>query len=226
MCLPAVPVVAAGAAAASSAAAAGTAAAATAATAAAATAAASTAAAATAASASIFTLANASLAATALSAGVGVYGAVKSGQAQNAQAKYQSAVERNNAKIAGWQAQDATQRGQIEEQRQRLATARLRGAQRAGMASNGIEIDSGSPLDVLMDTASLGELDALTIRSNAEREVYGFRAQGGNLMAQAGLTQMAGRNAQTAGYINAGSTLLSSAATAGDRAATYRRYGI
>jgi len=221
MCLPAVPVVAAGAAAASSAAAAGTAAAATAATAAAATTAA-----ATAASASIFTLANASLAATALSGAVGVYGAVKSGQAQNAQARYQSAVERNNAKIAGWQAEDATKRGQIEEQRQRLATARLRGAQRAGMAANGIEIDSGSPLDVLMDTASLGELDALTIRSNAEREAYGFRSQGGNLMAQAGLTRMAGRNAQTAGYIGAGSTLLSSAATAGDRAATYKRYGI
>jgi hypothetical protein len=94
------------------------------------------------------------------------------------------------------------------------------------MAANGIEIDSGSPLDVLMDTAQLGELDALTIRANAEREAYGFRSQQGNLTAQAGLTQMAGRNAVTAGYIGAGSTLLSSAATAGDRAATYKKYGI
>jgi hypothetical protein len=166
------------------------------------------------------------LAATAVSGVVAAGGAVMQGQAQAKQAKYQSAVERNNATIAGWQATDAQQRGQIEEQRQRLATARLRGAQRAGMAANGIEIDSGSPLDVLMDTAQLGELDALTIRSNAEREAYGFRSQSGNLMAQAGLTQMAGRSAQTAGYIGAGSTLLSTAATAGDRMMTYKKYGL
>lgn len=188
--------------------------------------AASTAGAAVATAASGITLAGAATAATLASGAIGAYGAIQSGQAQKKQARYQSAVERNNATIAGWQAEDATQRGQIEEQRQRLATARLRGAQRAGMAANGIEIDSGSPLDVLMDTASLGELDALTIRSNAEREAYGFRSQQGNLMAQSGLTTMAGRNAATAGYIGAGSTLLSTAATAGDRAATYKRYGI
>jgi len=176
--------------------------------------------------AALGTTAGATLAATAVSGAVTAYGAVQQGQAQKKQARYQAGVERNNATIAGWQAQDATQRGQIEEQRQRLATARLRSSQRAGMAANGIEIDSGSPLDVLMDTAQLGELDALTIRSNAEREAYGFRSQSGNLMAQAGLTTMAGRNAATAGYIGAGSTLLSSAATVGDRKKTYDRYGI
>lgn len=218
MCEP-VTLAAVGTAAAASATAAGTAAAAG-------TAVAAGAATAAAASTSIFTLANAALAASVVSGVVGAGGAIMQGQAQAKQAKYQSAVERNNAKIAGWQADDATKRGQIEEQRQRLATARLRGAQRAGMAANGVEIDSGSPLDILMDTQQLGELDALTIRSNAEREAYGFRSQQGNLMAQAGLTQMAGRNAQTAGYISAGSTLLSSAATTGDRYATYKRYGI
>jgi hypothetical protein len=165
------------------------------------------------------------LGATALSGAVGAYGAIQSGRAQSAQAKYQSAVERNNATIAGWQAEDATQRGKIEEQRQRLQTARLRGAQRAGMASNGVEIGSGSSLDVLMDTAQLGELDALTIRSNAEREAYGLRTQQSNLTAQSALTSMAGRNAKTASYISAGSTLLSTAATAYDRKSQYDYYG-
>jgi hypothetical protein len=174
--------------------------------------------------ASGITLAGAATAATVASGAIGAYGAIQSGQAQKKQARYQAGVERNNATIAGWQAQDATQRGQIEEQRQRLATARLKSSQRAAFGSNGVEIDSGSPLDILMDTAQLGELDALTIRSNAEREAYGFRSQSGNLMAQAGLTQMAGRSASTAGFIGAGSTLLSTAATAGDRYKTYQRY--
>lgn len=167
-----------------------------------------------------------SLAATAASGVASAAGAIQQGQAQKRQANYQAAVERNNAQIAGWQAEDATKRGAIEEQRQRLATAKLRGSQRAGMASNGIEISSGSPLDVLMDTAQLGELDALTIRSNAEREAYGLRTQQSNLTAQSGLTRMAGRDAQQASYISAGSTLLSTAATAGDRYATYKRYGM
>lgn len=172
------------------------------------------------------TMATASLAATVGSGVLAAGGAIKQGRAQKAQDNYQAAVDRNNATIAGWQADDAQRRGHIEEQRQRLATSRLAGAQRAGMASNGVEITSGSPLDVLTDTAMLGELDALTIRSNAEREAYGARVQGSNLMAQSSLTRMAGRNAQTAGYISAAGSLLSTAGTATDRYAQYRRYGI
>lgn len=170
------------------------------------------------------TLQTLAIASTVASGVAAAGGAIKQGQAAKAQASYQSAVERNNATIAGWQAEDATKRGQVAEQRQRLATSRLAGAQRAAFGSSGVELTSGSPLDVLGDTAQLGELDALTIRSNAEREAYGFRAQQGNLMAQSGLTQMAGRDAQQASYISAGSSLLSSAATAGDRYATYRYY--
>jgi hypothetical protein len=170
------------------------------------------------------TLGTLAIASTVASGVMAAGGAIKQGQAQKAQAKYQSAVERNNATIAGWQAEDATKRGQIAEQRQRLATSRLAGAQRAGMASSGVELTSGSPLDVLGDTAQLGELDALTIRSNAEREAYGARVQQSSLTAQSGLTQMAGRDAQQASYISAGSSLLSSAATAGDRYATYKYY--
>ena len=45
------------------------------------------------------------------------------------------------------------------------------------MAANGVDLSSGSPLDILGDTAMYGELDALTIRSNAEREAYGYRVQ-------------------------------------------------
>lgn len=166
------------------------------------------------------------LALTAASGVIAAGGAIKQGQAQKAQANYQAAVERNNATIAGWQADDAAKRGQVEEQRQRLQVARIRGSQRAAYASSGVELTGGSPLDTLMDTAQLGELDALTIRSNAEREAYGYRTQQGNLAAQSALTRQAGRNAATAGYIGAGSALLGSAATAGDRYLTYKKLGV
>lgn len=170
------------------------------------------------------TLETVALASTVASGVMAAGGAIKQGQAQKAQANYQSQVEKNNATIAGWQAEDATKRGAIAEQRQRLQVARLAGTQRAAYGSSGVELSSGSPLDVLGDTAQLGELDALTIRSNAEREAYGFRAQQSNLTAQSGLTQLAGRDAVQASYISAGSSLLSSAATAGDRYQTYKYY--
>jgi hypothetical protein len=179
-----------------------------------------------AAAAGVSTMAALSLAATAASGVMAAGGAVAQGRAQKKQAAYQAQVERNNAQIATWQAADAVQRGRIEEQNQRLKVARIAGSQRAGFASSGVELGSGSPLDVLMDTAQLGELDALTIRSNAEREAYGYTTQSSNLTAQSGLTRMAGRNAQTAGYISAGSTLLSTAGTAADRYGTYKRLGM
>lgn len=141
---------------------------------------------------------------TALSAA----GSIQQGNAARAQASYQSQVERNNATIAERQAQDAEQRGRVEEQRQRIQNARLAGTQRTAFAGAGVDLGSGSPLDVLMDTRQLGELDALTIRSNAAREAYGFRTQSSNLMAQSALTQRAGQNAQAAGAVGAGSTLL------------------
>jgi hypothetical protein len=166
------------------------------------------------------------LALTAVSAAVAAGGAVAQGRAANKQATYQAAVERNNAQIATWQAADAVDRGRIEEQNQRLKVARLAGTQRTAFASSGVELGSGSPLDVLMDTQQLGELDALTIRSNAEREAYGYRTQSSNLTAQSGLTRMAGRNAQQASYISAGSSLLSTAGTVGDRYMTYKKLGI
>jgi hypothetical protein len=77
-------------------------------------------------------------------------------------------------------------------------------------------------LDMVADTALMGEMDALTIRNNAEREAYNYqvaayntRAQAGNFRAESGLLTMAGRNAAANGAWGAGTTLLGGAAQAG-----------
>src|SRR3569832_591090 len=89
-----------------------------------------------------------------------------------AAANYQAQVSRNNAIIAERNAQAIEQAGQTEEQNQRQKTAQLVGQARASMAANGIDTTSGTSLNVLGDTAKLGELDALTIRSNTARKAY------------------------------------------------------
>lgn len=127
-------------------------------------------------------------------AGVSAYGQVKAGRESKAAAEY-------NAQIADTQAEDALVRGRDEESRFRQELKGLIGSQRAGFAAQNIDVGSGSAVDVQADAAYLGELDALTIRSNAAREAWGYKVQ-----AQGQRT--AGSEASRAAKFGAASTLL------------------
>lgn len=139
---------------------------------------------------------------------LGTAGAIQQGQAQAASARYNANVATMNAQMADRAAKDALERGKLEEQKQRQKTAQLMGAQTAAMAANGVDLSFGSPLDTLIDTATLGELDALTIRTNANREERDIRQQGANYRGQAAMQRSAAGSALTGGYLNAAGTLL------------------
>lgn len=153
------------------------------------------------------------LAVTALSTGFSAYQQVQQGKAQQAQYEYQAAVDRNNQQIAQWQAQDALDRGAEEERRRRVQTNQQIGTQRTQFASSGIDLGSENVIDTLSDTAMIGELDALTIRSNAEREAFGHEVQAQNFENSATANTTAGENARTTGTLNATSTILGGAST-------------
>lgn len=145
---------------------------------------------------------------------LGAAGQIQQGQAANASAKYNAQVQEMNATLADRRARDAIDRGAAEEQRKRQEVARVKGAQIAGMAANGVDITFGSPLDTIVDTATLGELDALTIRSNTYREAYDYKVDAVNKRAGANLTRIEGKNAQTGSYIGAAGTVLTGAGKA------------
>ncbi len=172
------------------------------------------------------TIAIASLGASVLGTAVGAYGQYQAGQAQAGQARYQAQVAENNRVISEQQARDAEMRGQLAENERRRQTGALIGRQRTALAANGVLVDDGSALDITSDTAALGEVDALTLRANAAREAYGYRAQGNNFGAEAGLQRARASSAATAGAVGAGATLLSGAGTVADRWTTYRRQGV
>jgi len=174
-------------------------------------------------------VAEGALALAAVSTAMGGYGMYQQGQQQQKQAEYQAAVANNNsivaeqnAQIQDRAAQDALSRGRIEEQQHRLKVAQMKGTQRSALAASGVQVDTGSALDMVADTAMMGEMDALTIRNNAEREsynslvgAYNARAQASTLRAEAGLQMMAGRNAARNGTWGAATTLLGGAAQIG-----------
>jgi len=139
---------------------------------------------------------------------VGAMGQIAQGQAQAKAARYNAKVREMNATLSERRAQDAIRRGEFEEQRKRLEVARIKGQQKVAMAANGVDLSFGSPLDVLVDTATLGEIDALTVRSNAYRESYDRQVDAVNQRAGAELDRMEAKAAETGGFLAAAGTLL------------------
>ncbi len=145
---------------------------------------------------------------------IGAAGQVQQAQATAKANRYNAQVQKMNATIADNRAKDAIERGKLEEQRKRQEVARLQGAQTAAMAANGVDLSFGSPLDVLVDTAALGEIDALTIRTNAYREAYEHKVDAANKRAGAQLSSMSADAAKTGGYLSAAGTILGGGANA------------
>ncbi len=133
------------------------------------------------------TLATISAVTSTVGVAVSAYGAYSQAKAQKGQAKYQAQVAENNAQIARWQAGDAIRRGKQAKDEHRQKVLAFKGRQRAAIAGSGFEVNSDDALDILADTAEIGELDALKIDNNAAREAYGYQVQGSNAQAQAGL---------------------------------------
>lgn len=139
---------------------------------------------------------------------LGAVGSIQQGQAAASAAKYNNQVAQMNATISERRAKDALERGANEEQKKRQQVQQILGQQQAAMAANGVDLTFGSPLDTIVDTAVLGELDALTIRTNAYREEYDYRVQAANQRAGGQLALMEGRAAKTAGYLDGFGTIL------------------
>lgn len=135
-------------------------------------------------------IAIAGLAITAASTGLSVYSSYQQQQSQNAANEYNARLMERNAQQSQLEAQDAIDRGKVAENDQRLQVKKMIGAQRAAAASGGLLADSGSNLDLTGDTAGYGELDALTIRRNAQLEAWGIRNNAENYTGQANLSRM------------------------------------
>lgn len=98
-----------------------------------------------------------------------------------------------NAQAADAQAKDAVTRGLETEGQFRKQLRGYIGTQRAGYAGQGVDVSMGSPLDVQMDTARQGELDALKIEVNAWRESWGYKMEAENTRMQAGALRKTGK---------------------------------
>ena len=146
---------------------------------------------------------------------MGAYGQVQAGNTASAAASYNAKLAEEEARHAEVRAKDAEARGATEEQRQRTMAAAFMGEQTTAFAANGVTLDSGSPLQILADTAEEAELDARTIRHNASMEAWGYRNQANSALAQASMSRWEGKQAKKNSYLSAGTSLLTGLGAAG-----------
>lgn len=139
---------------------------------------------------------------------LGAAGTIQQGQATASANKYNAQVAEMNAKLSERRAKDAIERGAIEEQKKRQQVQQVLGKQQASMAANGVDVSFGSPLDTIVDSSVLGELDALTIRTNTYREAYEYRVDAANKRSSATLSRMNAKAATTGAYLGAAGTIL------------------
>ena len=137
-------------------------------------------------------------------------GQIASADAQSKAAKYNAEVQRQNAQLADRQARNILDAGTREEQKQKAMTSQLMAKQQAAQAANGVDVSFGTPLDLMVDTAKQGAIDALTIRTNAYRNYDDTRNQAVASRNQAALYDMEAKNSRTAGILGAFGTMASS----------------
>lgn len=154
------------------------------------------------------------------SAVVGGLGAIQQGRASSASAKYNAAVALNNQNIAEQNATREGQEGEAAVAQQQQKTRAEVGQLEANIGANGLE-NSGSAASVLNSATQIGQLNALTIRSNATKQAYGYKNAALSYGAEAGLDKSTAKNDSTAGFIGGGSTILSGA---GNAALTYGKF--
>lgn len=106
-------------------------------------------------------------------------------QQQKASAEYSAEVAQRNQELAQEQAASVKRQGYDDAQRQRLKAAGMIGTQRAIAGASGITVDTGSNLDLTMETAEKGELDALAIQQQSLDKSHNLQIQGWNSGQQA-----------------------------------------
>jgi len=139
---------------------------------------------------------------------LGAFGTISSAMGQAQQGAQAQAFANQNAMIMQGRALQAENEARARADIQARDTARKLAATKAAYGASGVDVNDGTPLDVLSDQATEGELQRQLI-------LYGGATQSQAYLQQAGLTRMQGQAAADAGNTAAGTTLLTGTARAG-----------
>jgi len=133
------------------------------------------------------------------------FGTLTSAQAQLQQGAVQNQIAQYNANVMQQRAQQVRELAAAKEAMQRRINGRQQGQIVAAYGASGVDVGQGTPLEVLHDAATEGELQAQLIH-------YGGEVDANNLMTQSYLDIASGQAASSAAQTGAMSTLLTGGA--------------
>ena len=164
---------------------------------------------ATAAAAKTAGMAAVSLATTAIGAGVSAYGQGQQGKTANVVAQRNAQIQSRNATIAQ---QNAEFNASLQEREAR----RRRSKNIASLGGSGIDVYEGTNLIALAEQEFVDDMNVQLTRRGGVIEAS-------NLTQQAGITSAQGTASQRAGYLGAGTSLLTGAGKVGMQATKYNQ---
>lgn len=132
-------------------------------------------------------------------------GAYYGAQSQQSALGYQADIAALNAHMAEMSAQQELFKGNTAVANLTQRAGQIKGAQRAAMAANGIDLGSSSATEVLTSTDMAKENDVNTITANAVRAAWGYRTQATNYQNEA---MMKRSSADSINPLTAGATSL------------------
>ncbi len=135
------------------------------------------------------------------SSAAGAYGQYSASMAEG---RYGRAVGNMNAQLALQQAEDAERVGTQEASKRLQQGGQDASSERARMAAQGINVDTGSAAQTQEDVRKAAEADAQTIRKNAAMQSWGFGMDAVNSRSRGKMAYRAGKNEGLSSLISGG----------------------
>jgi hypothetical protein len=144
-------------------------------------------------------------------------GTITGGVANQNASNYQAAVASNNEIIANQNAVRAEQSGYASSQTESLKGAAASGKVKVAQASNGVDVNTGSNVDVQASEREANQLNTETVFQNDLMKAYGYRVNAENFQSESQLDTMKASEAVPASILSATGGLLSSASSIGGK---------
>lgn len=133
---------------------------------------------------------------------------------QEAMADYNSQVAANEAATQEQLARNEISKGIADRERQQRAAARSMGEMRSQLAASGFEMDSGSNLDLLAESAAEHQYDSQVINSNAAQAAWQHQVAANSALNNQTFAEWQGSQADgSLSPLAAGGTILGGIAT-------------
>lgn len=129
--------------------------------------------------------------------GLGLLGTFTQAEAQKQSAEFNAKMSERDAELAGIQGKEARLRGLEDEAALREEEERLVADQRAAMAAQGIDVESGTALQLQESVSRSIARDIQRTRTNAIREEWGLKATAGDAAGRAAVQRATGRSQST-----------------------------